>query len=55
VTRIEVVEKLRIQSREVEKERRDMQRRYNEQVRRTLRFHVRHFLTTSDADIGFRS
>lgn len=32
-TRIEVVEKLRIQSREVEKERRDMQRRYNEQVR----------------------
>jgi predicted nuclease with TOPRIM domain len=31
-TRIEVVEKLRIQSRELEKERRDLQRRYNEQV-----------------------
>jgi len=32
--RIEVIEKLRSQIRELEKEKRDIQRRYNEQVRR---------------------
>ena len=31
--RVEVVEKLRTQVRELEKEKRDLQRRYNEQVR----------------------
>jgi predicted nuclease with TOPRIM domain len=40
-TRIEVVEKLRVQSREIEKERRDLQRRYNEQVS-TIMVHSRH-------------
>lgn len=32
-TRIEVTEKLRAQVRELEREKRDLQRRYNEQVR----------------------
>jgi phage host-nuclease inhibitor protein Gam len=35
--RIEVLEKLRTQSRELEKERRDLQRRYNEQVSRSAK------------------
>lgn len=34
--RIEVADKLRAQTRELEKENRDLQRRYNEQVRRTI-------------------
>ena len=35
--RIEVIDKLRSQVRELEKEKRDTQRRYNEQVRAALR------------------
>lgn len=31
-TRIEVIDKLRAQTRDLEKEKRDIQRRYNEQV-----------------------
>lgn len=36
--RIEVIEKLRSQVRDLEKEKRDIQRRYNEQVRWAARF-----------------
>jgi hypothetical protein len=41
-TRIEVTEKLRAQVRELEKEKRDLHRRYNEQV--GPQYYVRHDL-----------
>jgi hypothetical protein len=52
-TRIEVLEKLRVQSREMDKERRDLQRRYNEQVRSSVPgcLHV----LTYPPDISIRS
>jgi septal ring factor EnvC (AmiA/AmiB activator) len=45
--RIEVIEKLRSQARELEKEKRDIQRRYNEQVHRAAHIPVGSPLTCS--------